>query len=284
MSRTGKWLVVALAGALAACAVLLAGCFGAGGSGGSKAYQGEWVHDSTVGIEGYDLTWITADTVRLDVTSATEATFYFFDDDPYTGTLTRAKDADANYATDGFKTEVYRLQSPSDSQYWELVFVTPNKDKNAGFWYLHTGSGVDSYDVYLTKSTADKAGIAAFKWTKSPIKGDWTLTLAYPLTGPAYDLSTLPGTVKLTVDAADHATFTYFTEDPWSGELVADTSNDVSEMGLYAQCFHITHSDGQYWELYFCTSWDSDEYWYFWEVDTSDGYFYLEQVDPTAKN
>ena len=284
MKGLKKWLIPALVGALAACAVLLTGCFGGGGSGGSKAYEGLWTHDSTVGIEGYDMTWIAADEVRLDVTSATEATFYFFDDAPYTGKLTRAQDADAKYATDGFKTEVYWLQSTTDSQYWELVFVTPNKDKNGGFWYIRTGSGIDVYDVYLTKGEADKAGIAALKWEKSPLRGDWTVTSAYPPSGPAYDISTFPGPVTLNVDATDHATFTYLTDDPWSGELVACPDGDISEAGFYARCFHITHPDGQYWELYFCTSWDSDDYWYFWGVETTDGTFYLEKAVASSKN
>ena len=287
MSRTGKWLVVALAGALAACAVMLAGCFGGGGS-GSKAYEGLWTHDSTVGIEGYDMSWVAADEVRLDVASATEATFYFFDDAPYTGTLTRVKDADAEYATDGFKTEVYWLQSTTDSQYWELVFVTPNKDKNGGFWYVHTGSGSSSYDVYLTKGEADKAGIAAMKWEKNPIRGDWSLTSAYTALMQAYELSELPGTVKLTVDAPDHATFTFLDQDPWSGELVEMTDQEVNDSGFNGRCFHIVGADGQYWELYFCTVWDEDGYRHFWEVDayyqTEPDVFYLEQVIPSSRN
>ena len=177
MKLTKKTLAIVLAGVMMACALLLAGCFGIGGGGSNggggnsgggnsgggnsgggntpapsqPAYVGTWVldyaHEKSTG-DVYDLTKITG-TVKLVVDSATHGTFYYFDDDPYAGTLERYAEQDSKYAANGYTSEAYKLKG-SDGSYWELAFITP-QDGADSFWYLEVGKTGQEDCLYLAK-------------------------------------------------------------------------------------------------------------------------------------
>ena len=164
MKTFKKSLVLALAGVMVLAALALTGCFGFGGSGsGSGSSSGGSSGGSSttspmVGTwklaEAYDY-WGSAydvsdlaDKVVLVVESETKATFYYFDDDPYPGTLVRDSSIDDAYAADGFTAKGYDLQG-SDNSYWELAFITSNSD-GTSFWYLEVGSTAPDC-LYLTK-------------------------------------------------------------------------------------------------------------------------------------
>lgn len=157
MNTLKKSLVIALAGVMAVAALALTGCFGIGGGGnggssGSKsAMVGTWKLAAAFDYSGsaYDISAIGSDSVVLKVTSETEATFYYFDDDPYPGTLSHDSSRDGYYSSDNFEAKAYRLTG-SDGKYWEFAFVTP-KDGSDPFWYLEVGPSNDYDSIYLAK-------------------------------------------------------------------------------------------------------------------------------------
>ena len=171
-----KSLAIVLAGVMMACALVLAGCFGTGGGSGSgggsssgsgsggysgggsstptvtqPAYVGTWTldyaHEKSSG-SAYDLSKISG-TVKLVVEDATNATFYYFDDDPWVGTLERATDGDSKYAASGYTSECYHLVG-QEGRYWEFAFITP-QDGADPFWYLEVGSTGNEDCLYLSK-------------------------------------------------------------------------------------------------------------------------------------
>ena len=115
--------------------------------GSAESKDGAWrlimATDAAGGI--YDLTQVGQDAVRL-VVSGTMATFFYFDEDPFNGTLVRWPDDDAKYSSDGFTGECYRLRQPQS--HWELAFITP-KDGSAPFWYLEVGPTGQQDCLYL---------------------------------------------------------------------------------------------------------------------------------------
>ena len=173
MKLTKKSLAIVLAGVMAACALLLAGCFGMGGgdnsgggnsgggnsgggySGGGNsstpAYVGTWVldyaHEKATGEE-YDLSRVSG-TVKLVIDSATSGTFYYFDRDPWVGTLERDSSLDSKYAASGYTCDAYKLVGEND-RYWEFAFITP-QDGADPFWYLEVGESGDEDCLYLAK-------------------------------------------------------------------------------------------------------------------------------------
>ena len=141
MKNLKKTLAIALSGVMmVVAAVAFTGCFG-GGGGGTKTDEkvGTWVLAYAQDYYGQEIsvTQSVKDSVYLKVESATKATFYFMDDDPFPGKLERYADRDSYYAQDGYKVQAYKLQG--DDGYWELVFVVPN-DGSDSFWYLEIGA------------------------------------------------------------------------------------------------------------------------------------------------
>ena len=116
-------------------------------AGSAEAKDGAWhlvmATDANGGL--YDLTQVGADSVRL-VVSGTMATFFYFDEDPFNGTLVRWPDDDAKYSSEAFTGECYRLRQPQS--HWELAFITP-KDGSAPFWYLEVGQTGQQDCLYL---------------------------------------------------------------------------------------------------------------------------------------
>lgn len=176
MKLMKKTLAIALAGVMMVCALLLAGCFGIGGGGNSgggseggnsggnsggggsstpvvtqPAYVGTWVldyaHEKSSG-NVYDLSKIQG-TVKLVIDSATSGTFYYFDDDPYSGTLERDSSLDSQFAASGYTTDAYKLRG-ADGKYWLFAFVTP-QDGGDAFWYLEVGKTGQEDCLYLAK-------------------------------------------------------------------------------------------------------------------------------------
>jgi len=153
--------IIALACATVLAMAALTGCFSSGGStGGSTGgtetdataadLVGTWVMEAAYDYEGneYDLSSLT-DTVTLEVTSATQATLYYFDDEAFEGTLSRDASRDSAYSADGFTVMVYDLTG-ADGSYWEFCYVVEDDDPTVCFVYLEVGA--DQPDgLYLGK-------------------------------------------------------------------------------------------------------------------------------------
>ena len=190
MKNTKKWLVLVLAGMLAACAVVLStGCFGIGGSGSKtptvpdtpsttpsapdtpstpstpstpapatsdNPKEGRWQLSYATDTSGkaYDLSQSVMESVVLEI-SGSKGTFYYMDRDPFSGTLERYSDRDSYYASDGYKVEAYKLMG--ESSYWEFAFITP-KDGGDAFWYLEIGSSGNEDCLFLSKVGSSGSG------------------------------------------------------------------------------------------------------------------------------
>lgn len=163
MKTTKKALILALAGVMAAAALTLTGCFGVGGGNGGNGGNGgggsstkselvgTWKLDYAHDYNGneYDIASIGADSVVLVVTSETKATFYYFDDDPFEGTLSRDSSQDSHYSADEFSAKCYDLTG-ADGSYWEFAFITPSD--GTPFFYLEVGPSGDYDSLYLAKA------------------------------------------------------------------------------------------------------------------------------------
>lgn len=168
MKNMKKALVLTLAGVMAVAALALTGCFGIGGgsssggsssggssSGGSSTSNspivGTWKLDYAHDYSGtaYDIQSIGSDSVVLVVSSETKATFYYFDDDPFEGTLSRDTSMDSYYSATDYPAQCYDLTS-SDGDYWEFAFIQP-ADGSSPFFYLEVGSSNDYDSLYLAK-------------------------------------------------------------------------------------------------------------------------------------
>ena len=196
--------------------------------------------------------------------SADAAVFYFYDNDPYPGTLSHDSSRDAYYSSDGFESQAYRLTG-SDGEYWEFAFVTP-KDGGDPFWYLEVGPS-DSYKcLYLAKESSSGTN-ATPSTDASRFLGVWTLVKATDYRGSAYDLGRIQGTVSLTIRSADNVAFYYFDGEPYQGSLVRYSSRDsyYQYVSPNAEAYKLVGADGSYWELAFV-----------WGGSTSNSYWYLE--------
>ena len=159
MKTMKKALILALAGVMAVAALALTGCFGTGGSssGGSSSSKSElvgtWKLDYAHDYDGneYDIAAIGSDSVVLVVTSDTAATFYYFDDDAFAGTLSRDSSQDSYYSVDGFTAKCYDLTG-SDGSYWEFAYITPDDGSSDPFFYLEVGPDGDYDSLYLAKN------------------------------------------------------------------------------------------------------------------------------------
>ncbi len=112
---------------------------------------GTWYLSAAYDSDGnqYDLTDVSADRVMLVVTDETTATFYYFDDDAFEGTLSRDEDRDDYYAVDGFTVATYDL-TDEDGSYWEFCYVV-SEDEDSVFIYIEIGSSDDMETIYLMK-------------------------------------------------------------------------------------------------------------------------------------
>ena len=159
MKTMKKALVVALAGVMMVAALALSGCFGFGGGGNggsgggssSSGIVGTWKLDYAHDFYGnaYDISQIGSDKVVLKVTSETKATFYYFDDDPFSGTMERYAAGDSEYASDGYTSKCYHLVG-SDGSYWEFAYVVPDDSSSEPFFYLEVGASQPD-SIYLSK-------------------------------------------------------------------------------------------------------------------------------------
>ncbi len=151
-----------LAGVMICAALALTGCFGTGGSGnsgnsgitaGNNPLVGTWTLAAAYdeNNQQYDLSDFDADIVKLVVTSDGNGTFYYFDDDPFTGTLSRDASQDSYYAVDGFTVEAYDLTG-SDGSYWEFAYVEATDGASDPFIYLEVGAEGETESLYLAKN------------------------------------------------------------------------------------------------------------------------------------
>ena len=113
---------------------------------------GTWTLASAIAADGssYNLTDETKQQVKLVVKSDGTATFYYFDNDPFNGTLKRDKDGDAGYATSTYDAECYHLTAAGGGSYWEIAFIT-KKDGSTCFWYLEVGEAGKADSLFLAK-------------------------------------------------------------------------------------------------------------------------------------
>lgn len=152
-----KTIIIALACVMAAAALALTGCFGfggggsGGGSGSDASIEGTWKLSYAEDYYGdpYDIEGME-DQVVLVVKGSNKATFYYFDDDPFTGTMKRDASGDDYYATNGYTTQCYHLVN-SDGQWWEFCFVIP-EDGSDAFFYLEVGPEDDYDAIYLDRA------------------------------------------------------------------------------------------------------------------------------------
>ena len=116
-------------------------------------YVGTWKLDYAHDYDGneYDIAAIGSDSVVLVVTSDTAATFYYFDDDAFAGTLSRDSSQDSYYSVDGFTAKCYDLTG-SDGSYWEFAYITPDDGSSDPFFYLEVGPDGDYDSLYLAKA------------------------------------------------------------------------------------------------------------------------------------
>ena len=153
MSAMKKTFVLVCAGVMMLAALALSGCFGFGGDDtpGDASIEGTWKLSYAEDYYGnpYDTSEMT-DEIVLEVKSSKKATFYYFDDDPFPGTLSRDASGDSYYATDGYTTLCYHLTN-SDGRWWEFCFVVPD-DGGDAFWYLEVGPEDDYDAIYLERA------------------------------------------------------------------------------------------------------------------------------------
>ena len=255
---------------------------GSGGSGttpSAASMDGTWqlAYATDYSGQAYDLSQATMESIRL-VVSGSKATFYYFDDDPFSGTLERYSEQDDYYASDGYTVKAYKLKG--NDGFWEFAFVVP-QDGNDAFWYLEVGSP-DPDSLFLSKvggsssggsSSGGKSGGSSTASTKV---GTWTLSYAIDMKGNPYDLSQdVMNSVKLIVRSDESATFYYMDEEPFHGTMVRYSDNDYiyATTDYRAECYHLVAGDGSYWEFAFITPKDgtNDPFWYL-EVGPEDDY------------
>lgn len=169
MKTLKRTLIGTLLAMLAACSlVVLSGCFSVdpdtatndqqtttdnpiSASSDESGLIGTWTLEAAYDYSGdeYDISSFTSQ-VSLVVTSMDSATFNYFDDDPFTGTLERATDQDSYYAAEGYTVQAYNLIG-SDGSYWEFAYVVPDDSTASAFVYLEVGESTDYDSIYLTK-------------------------------------------------------------------------------------------------------------------------------------
>ena len=154
MKALKKTLVLVCAGVMMLATLALAGCFGFSGDDDTPSgasLEGTWKLSYAEDYYGnpYDTDEMT-DEIILEVKSSKKATFYYFDDDPFSGTLSRDASGDSYYATDGYATLCYHLTN-SDGRWWEFCFVVPDDGSDA-FWYLEVGPEDDYDAIYLERA------------------------------------------------------------------------------------------------------------------------------------
>ena len=226
---------------------------------------GTWELSYATDIYGsaYDIASIGPENVRLVVTSETTATFYYFDDDPFSGSLDRSPDDDADFATDGYEVQAYRLRDGSGSA-WLMAFVIPD-DGSDCFFYLELYDDGSEDHLFLdrvSKSTAVTPAPSSSSTSGDPKVGTWVIDAAEDADGNWYDDAVIAAaTVKLVIRADGSGTFQYFDNDLFSGTLeageVAQGSNAV-----YTD-YDLVASDGSYWALTFVEPTNgNDNYWY----------------------
>ena len=233
----------------------------------TSALVGTWeltyAHD--LAGEAYDLTKIGG-SVKLVVESNLGGVFYYFDDEPFYGTLYRSTERDSYYATDGYDTKCYQLVG-GDGSRWEFAFCTDLSD-NSTFWYLEVGPEDDYDSLYLERTSGD--GNVGDSTGTTPM----STSPFEDMNGEAYDLDELEDAVLLVIKSEDDATFYYFDDDPFSGKLVRDPSGDpyYATSGYITECYHLTNSEGRYWEFCFVTDLDDDSTFWYLEVGPEDDY------------
>lgn len=225
----------------------------------ARAYDGE----------RYDLEKLSG-TVKLVVERDLSATFYYFERDPFTGTLEREASRDSHYASDGYDAKCYRLHGPSS--YWELAFLT-SLSNGLSMWYLEVGddSSPDSLFLQLVDSgdsgRSNKGGASGTGTMEtSPFVGTWKLSQAIDAsTGKGYDISKLKDQVMLVVRSETEAVFYYFDDEPFYGSLVRAEEDDAyyATDGYDTKGYHLVGGDGSYWAFAFCTDLsDGSTFWY----------------------
>ncbi len=100
--------------------------------------------------EAYDLNSLPADAVVLDIRTETRATFYYFDNAPFSGTLSRDASLDAYYATDGYNARCYLL-TDQNGDFWEFAYLK-SYDTDDAFFYLELGAEDRHERIYLART------------------------------------------------------------------------------------------------------------------------------------
>ena len=229
----------------------------------SKVGTWELSYATDVNGSAYDIDAIGADSVRLVVTSDTTATFYYFDDDPFSGSLDRSTADDATFATEGYEVQAYRLRDGSGSA-WVLAFIIPD-DGSACFFYLELYGDSSEDHLFLQKvssSTTVTPSPSKPAASADPKVGTWVIDAAEDANGNWYDDAVIAAAVvELVVNADGTATFQYFDNDPFSGTLEAQGS-ETGTSAVYTD-YDLVDSSGSYWALTFVEPTNgNDNYWY----------------------
>ena len=277
------------------------GSGGASGSSGSSGQAGTspvgtWIMSEAVDFFGnaYDVEEVGPENVMLMVTDGSTATFLYFDDEPFKGQLVRDSSGDDYYSDAKHRGQCYHL-TDADGAYWELAFITA-LDGSDAFWYLEVGPE-DEYDsIYLDRTDASVPGAGSATGgfpsgsadDSRGLVGTWVLDYAHDFDGDPYDISDLGDAVKLVISSETTATFHYFDDEPFKGELMRAPEGDeyYANDGYTVECYQLKGGDGSYWEFAYVVPDDGSEPFFYLEVGGNDDYdsLYLSKVEGLGGN